>query len=346
MALWAVAWADVCLLTLRARLEEVPSSEWTARRESLSAWLTEHRKLRAAVPLGASESDIDLFIQKQQKSSDVCHAKMLEVQRTLDGLHSKVYHLSEAVEANEVIVSAHTTIIEERAKQKEAKKEGAKIALAACDSKRELEKGEGAKLQKELDELDAVAKSASGSAVPATASFAERVSSLSKLDCSRVVATLEAVNSSKTYRQMDCNGRLELLQREFANSYLSIWKLKEQEEKNVASRHDQCVNRANNQDDEASQLLDDSATRSTLLINEALDRVAGINPQLGDAKRSLLKVDTHLKSLKDSCKVEGDVTQHLARLRSLIESLEKCPGRHDFTLTKPVAAQPAAPKTA
>lgn len=104
------------------------------------------------------------------------------------------------------------------------------------------------------------------------------------------------------------------------------------------------MNRANNQDDEASQLLDDSATRSTLLINEALDRVAGINPQLGDAKRSLLKVDTHLKSLKDSCKVEGDVTQHLARLRSLIESLEKCPGRHDFTLTKP--AQPAAPKTA
>ena len=79
-------------------------------------------------------------------------------------------------------------------------------------------------------------------------------------------------------------------------------------------------------------------TESTNAINRAQEILNALNPLLLDAKKGLKKVQDHMKELEDSCAKEDDVSEHLQRVRDLIMSLEKCPGRHDYTLEMPASA--------
>lgn len=66
--------------------------------------------------------------------------------------------------------------------------------------------------------------------------------------------------------------------------------------------------------------------------------INGLTPRLQDASRAAAKMDQHLKRVKAECEVSGEVSEHLLKVRKLIESLEACPGRNAFRLLLPTAA--------
>jgi len=119
-----------CLLTLKADRSSVAASTMAmsvtpmAALEKHNAWMQQHAKIKQAIrsstmPILASPvissdaTDIQAFIDSQQKSSDACHAKIVEVRRTLDGIMAKVNQLSEEVEAHEAIIAGNTGVINE-----------------------------------------------------------------------------------------------------------------------------------------------------------------------------------------------------------------------------------------
>merc|ERR1719465_75661 len=91
--------------------------------------------------------------------------------------------------------------------------------------------------------------------------------------------------------------------------------------------HEDCVVMADGVKDENHERLDSFIQESTTAINRAQEILNALNPLLIDAKKGLKKVTDHMK---ESCAKEDDVSEHLQRVRDLIMSLEKCPGRHDY----------------
>merc|ERR1719174_3522101 len=113
--------------------------------------------------------------------------------------------------------------------------------------------------------------------------------------------------SGVKYRELDCNASRAVLQEDYNKAYKELSKLKDQTASDGDEAYNLCVEDVN----------------------------SNLQPLLLDAQRALAKVQQHLEELQGSCVVEDSVSGHLDRVRDLIISLQKCPGRHDFKLTVP-----------
>merc|ERR1719174_619741 len=150
---------------------------------------------------------------------------------------------------------------------------------------------------------------------------------------SRVKSRLTSIESKD-----DCDRQRQQLQDEFANSFIQITQLRDSTAQQIADAHEDCIALADGVKSEAHERLDSSITESTSSINRAQEIMSALNPLWLDAKKGLKKVQDHMKELEDSCAKEDDVSEHLQRVRDLIMSLEKCPGRHDYQLQMPASA--------
>jgi len=408
---------NVCLLSLRASssvASEAPIvprdsvKSWSDRREALLEWTKTHAAVRAAATAarekyrhhlqasgalgGTDELDMDQFIQQQKASSDSCHAKYLEVRRTLDGLHMKVDLLSKEVESNEAIISAHTDIMEEKSDQKKAAEEKYEADIAECKRIRDEDYKEVEGYQSELDELTNIANPSVRSHIHFDVDYGEKSTehvedledhfnasegisdekhnaimdeivagdeesllqtkkaghqwNLTHENCKTLSSMLQSSTALKTaepaWRELDCDAARETLQEQFTKAYEDITKLRDAKAQQVADEYADCVALADGIKDEAFERLDGGIADSTTNIMRAREIIHSIDPLLNDAKKALAMVQAHLGELEKSCSEEDGVSEHLQRIRDLIVSLEKCPGRHDFKLKMPDDAETAA----
>jgi len=137
----------------------------------------------------------------------------------------------------------------------------------------------------------------------------------------------------------DCDKQRQQLQDEFANAFIQITQLRDSTSQRITEAHEDCIALADGTKDETHERLDSQIQESTNAINRAQEILNALNPLWVDAKKGLKKVQDHMKELEDSCAKEDDVSEHLQRVRDLIMSLEKCPGRHDYMLTMPESAE-------
>jgi hypothetical protein len=196
---------------------------------------------------------------------------------------------------------------------------------------------ESSLLQKS-DTLVSINKTAALAAI--NKSFAE----MNLTQCKKAVEFLQASSRVKSRlvsveTKDDCDQQRQQLQDEFANSFIQITQLRDSTEQRIADAHEDCVALADGSKDEAHERLDSTIQESTDSINRAQEILNALQPLWLDAKRGLKKVQEHMEELEDSCAKEDDVSEHLQRVRDLIMSLEKCPGRHDYQLQMPASAE-------
>jgi len=195
---------------------------------------------------------------------------------------------------------------------------------------------EGSLLQKS-GTLVSINKTAALAAI--NKSFAE----MNLTQCKKAAEFLQASSRVKSrlttiVSKDDCDQQRQELQEEFANSFIQITQLRDSTAQRIADAHEDCIALADGVKDEAHERLDATIQESTNAINRAQELLNALNPLWLDAKKGLQKVQDHMKELEDSCAKEDDVSEHLQRVRDLIMSLEKCPGRHDYQLQMPASA--------
>jgi len=158
-----VAETDVCLLSLGHKVAKRQAAQETrsdfaklfrevdARRAHLSGWSRSTQALRKKALddptlkdlLGEARQDktnMDDFIKAQGESSDVCHAKMLEAKRSLDGLIHQVQRLATEIEAENSVIEGNTNTIKDALEKKKHAEDVKESDIALCDEKAEAAK--------------------------------------------------------------------------------------------------------------------------------------------------------------------------------------------------------------
>lgn len=432
---------EVCLLTLKSgRSQTANSNLWAARASAMAEWTERHSRVKEALHAawlrrreteadylnvagapdvtgapdpatdylteGSTEVDMDKFIQQSHDSADNCHAKVLEVKRTLDGLHAKVNMINAEMEANTEILETQTRIQKDKEEEiKEAVKDH-EAAVAECDRQKDADHLRVVEIAGWIDELvnyanpevrssiatdikyheeaakyasklaahknatttitddqaneivreiqEQAAKEAADAA--GTSSLAQLQESIRKWDraqCDKVAERMQqdkarvrqAVQNATVgmivFRELDCNASRAVLQEEFAKAYTELTELKKREESDRDSAHALCVEEADGKLAEERARLNAAIQAATKNSMRAWEIDQSLSPLLQDAERALAKVQQHLEELLGSCVVEDSVSAHLDRVRDLIVSLQKCPGRHDFKLSIPGQEAPA-----
>lgn len=155
-----VADTDVCLLSLGQKVVKRQAGqeakrdfsklfrEVDARRAHLSGWSRSTQELRQKALEDPSlkellgEGGMDEFIKAQGESSDVCHSKMLEAKRSLDGLIHQVQRLATEIEAENSVIEGNTNTIKDALEKKKDAEDTKASDDALCDEKAEAAKTE------------------------------------------------------------------------------------------------------------------------------------------------------------------------------------------------------------
>merc|ERR1719247_3590769 len=173
-------------------------------------------------------------------------------------------------------------------------------------------------------------------------SFLQKMSGLSRVTGLAPDGGQQA--AAKEFLELDCSEARFLLQHEFSTAYPELYGLHETAQVRLDEEQRACLRRAHHVYDMKVKHLDDEIRKHTARISKARAVVNGLMPRLQDASRASKKMDQHLKRVKAECEVSSEVSEHLAKVRKLIESLEACPGRNAFRLSIPTAADLANAK--
>jgi hypothetical protein len=144
--------------------------------------------------------------------------------------------------------------------------------------------------------------------------------------------------SPKEFLELDCSEARFLLQHEFSAAYLELYGLHEAAVVRLDEEQKECLRRAHHVYDMKVGHLDDEIRKATARISKARAVVNGLLTRLEEASRAATKMEQHLQRLKTECEVSDEVSEHLLKVRKLIESLEACPGRNAFRLSIPTSA--------
>lgn len=431
LLLLAVALADeggeVCLLTLRSGRSQT-SDMWTAHKAAMAEWSQRHVAAKQALQdawlkrqrdenvqpkwlEGSQEVDMDQFIEQSRKSGDVCHAKVLEVKRTLDGLHTKVDMINAEMEGNLQILESQRRIMEDKERDLKEARTANDEAVQICKKEQALNDDdvqevngwiaelinyaqpevrssiatdikyhdEATKWAQELaahknasvkvtdSEVDAIVKEiqekAAKEAVDAVtkkgmllqlagAANANTSANWTTEQCTKVAAQLQVsrarlqqhvmnATSGVAFRELDCHASREVLQEEYTKAYHELHRLRDAAAKTRDESYAVCIAEAKGVLEEAETRLNAAIQAATRNMERAEDVNMKLLPLLQDSQRALAKVQKHLEELVPTCDVEDSVSTHLQRVRDLILSLQKCPGRNDFKLTLPKEATEA-----
>jgi len=166
-------------------------------------------------------------------------------------------------------------------------------------------------------------------------SFLSKMSGVTKATGQLRAPTGGQQAAQREFLELDCSEARFLLQHEFSSAYLELYGLHEAATVRLDEEQKACLRRAHNVYERKVKTLDDEIRKHTARIAKARAVVNGLMPRLQDASRASTKMEQHLKRLKNECEVSGEVSEHLLKVRKLIESLEACPGRNAFRLTIP-----------
>lgn len=353
----------VCLLSLRSTRTDPKEAVADAR-----AWERDHALRHAAlasVRKSLSHSaappalavNLDAFIAASQSSTDACHARTLEAKRTLDGLTHQVTALSDQMSGQSKVVAANTVALEQAVADKQSADNELLAALQACDDAANTTSL--LQYRAELDELEQIAepsvrsqiaeqplirqnlaeRAARAAAVSAQPVDASRVSLLQWTDavCRRYVTLLQSKASARgiEHIELSCNETRTELQQQFQESYYELSLLYKNSATTVADAQADCKAIANTEHEGKLTAVNTQIQQGTKLILAAKDVMSALDPLLEDVTLTTNKVTEHVKWLEQNCHVESSVTEHLRKVRDLIDTLSVCPGRNDFKLTIP-----------
>merc|ERR1719161_1211130 len=136
--------------------------------------------------------------------------------------------------------------------------------------------------------------------------------------------------------ERSCDEQREELQEAFKKAYIATRELKK--EARERSVDQTCIEMAETKrTTELTPLV--SVRESTVeKISVASQAIAALEPVLALVKDKVEKLETHIKkTLTPECETAGEASKMLIKVRELIISMEKCPGRNDFKLKVPSA---------
>jgi len=299
--------------------------------------------------LTKTTQEIDDFIADQVVSEDACHARILEAKRSLDGVAAKVLQLSEEVEGQESIIEANTLLLKEAVDKLAASEEQRVADLKVCDANFEAAMEIAKGYSDEKMELEQIADPEVRSKVAMDLNYADvtdehvknvteyfrQNSFLQGQNCLRVVNFLNRNESGTKYSAVDCDAAREVLQDEFSKSYVEIVKLLKDQLELAKNEKDDCVKLAEAENAERVAAANADIKEATRNVEIAKNSLELLEPLLLNGQSEAEKLEAHILNLQDTCVVDANVTDHLKRVRSLIDSLLKCPGRNDFKLMVP-----------
>jgi hypothetical protein len=301
--------------------------------------------------LTETTDDIDDFIADQLVSEDACHARILEAKRSLDGVTAKVLQLSEETEGQESIIEANTLLLKE-AVDKLAASEDTRVAdLKDCDANFEAAMDIANGYLAEKTELEQIAnpevRSQVGTEVDyanvtdehvkkVTEYFRENPLLLTTQTCVQVVDFLNRnVSAGTKYSALDCDAARTVLQDEFSKSYVEITKLWKEQVELANNEKDDCVRVAEGENAARLAAANADIKEATRNVEVARDSLELLEPLEVNGKKEAELLEAHILDLNDTCETDEDITEHLQKVRDLIESLIQCPGRNDFKLMVP-----------
>jgi hypothetical protein len=338
-----LAAGEVCLLSLRGGLSRTSDSGFVVEEQGAA---------KIDGPVYNMTQEIEGFAEKQLRSSDSCHSKVLESQRTLDGISSQVFSLTDRMERLHESEVEHTTNLRELLADKNRAtkqyEEDAEICEAVPDS--DLPE----KYEAELEELRQIANPTVTSNISRVVDYGaeadkqvarikEQISGLQWGDtqCKRFVNFLAkktvVSEANPEYRAINCHSARFKLKGEYEIAYLEIYQLLDEAIERKGDSREQCFEAAEKDYDDAVNGLGERIRKATEAIAKARKALEGLRPLLRDSERISKKMVRHLEKLKEDCQVSGEVTEHLRKVRRLIQSLEDCPGRNDYVLELPTA---------
>lgn len=137
------------------------------------------------------------------------------------------------------------------------------------------------------------------------------------------------------FEGLDCDQQRVKLQEVYESAFFEILQILTNEEVLCEEEKSNCAGHATGKDQGNQASYQSLIAEATRNIQTAKDVIATVLPLLDNSKKEFDILTAHIKDLEDNCEVDHDVTEHMERIRGLIKSLEKCPGRNDFTLTLP-----------
>jgi len=149
-------------------------------------------------------------------------------------------------------------------------------------------------------------------------------------------------NDNESKHDMEkCNAEREELQKAFTEAYIKVRDLLKQAEDDVEDTT--CVETADATKSAKMVPLITERERAASLIESSTQSVAALDPVLDLVNARVEKISNHiLNELTPECEEAKEVSEALQKIRELILTLEKCPGRNDFKLEIPTETPPAA----
>merc|ERR1719313_2823507 len=108
---------------------------------------------------------LDDFLSAQDSNEGQCHSKMLETQRTLDGVSRKLLTLSDEVTGQTVLIEGNTELIKDEIDNKHKYIDDHTDDVQTCDDKYDAAIVVNDRFRAELDELDQMAQPAVRSSI-------------------------------------------------------------------------------------------------------------------------------------------------------------------------------------
>merc|ERR1719161_1446822 len=316
------------------------------------AWRIEHQKLQKAA--NESAGALDVFIQAQNKSNDACSSRLMESKRALDGLLKDLKAIEEQVESHEELLQPETENLNITHNAIDAAESIYETETHQCNEEREGAKNDLAMYNAELEELKQIAEPG----VRYTHSFkvalpdkgenfnaAQRLNNTALLEqgvfgLSRCLAFKSFSQHSKILRierakNLTCDEQREQLQQVFTETYIAVVNLiKDAKER---GEDESCFDSAEAKRTSALVPLTSQRDQAAARIEYSTQALAMLEPVLNLLKVRVDKLQKHIdETLTPECKEAAKVSETLEAIRELIISLEKCPGRNDFTLKIPV----------
>lgn len=325
-------------------------------------WLMRHLSLETS--MNKSKSILDRFIESQTNSDDACSSRLLESKRVLDALLKDLKTLSSQVVSQEQVLETETENLKITKLSSEAVEKEWEKKIEECEEERAEALAEHTKYSAELEELDQIAKPS----VRAEISHSVTVESLvqsdqdpeqpsgsdvsflqARLNKQKCLAFVEFMGRHKHHLVADpsvesgqaCDEQREELQEAFTKAYKETREL--QKVAKERSVDNMCFETADAKKSSEMVPLVSQREMAVTRIEEASQALAALEPVLGLVKAKSEKLKTHIsETLTPECQHAGDASKVLMRVRELIISLEKCPGRQDFKLKIPPADEKLA----
>jgi len=340
--------------------------EWAQDHENIKSELLHARAssgTQADMSAVTDDNEIDSFIEEQRRSTDSCFAKLLEARRTLDGVTEKVLRLDEEISAQTEISKGNMMIIQDRFTASEDALKEKEDTGKDCEEQFEKAIEDLQHYRDELAELKQIANPEVRSKVASDLDYKQLIeqhiasvgeqfdqqSSFLQMDasvqtnatmCQGVVNFLnrrseEKESNATKYTALDCDAMREVLQEEFTKSWEEITRLLQEGENLAQQQKELCYDEAKEVHNTKHASITQDIKDSTRSIQMAKDVISALQPLLDNAKLEAEALAEHIQSLKSDCNVDTAVSDQLKSVRTLIQSLNECPGRNDFRLTVP-----------